>query len=96
MIEGLRISGVCSYEMGWPVLFVERRRKSYLGEREVASIPSRTKSQLAVSSFGIQAEWQQTMGTKSKSKSKKGPKGKKARAKAKLEQVWGEQYDAGT
>ena len=33
------------------------------------------------------------MGAKSKAKSKKGPKGKKARAKAKLEQVWGEQYD---
>ena len=29
---------------------------------------------------------------KSKDK-KKGPRGKKARAKAKLEQVWGEQYD---
>jgi hypothetical protein len=28
-----------------------------------------------------------------RSKSKKGPKGKKARAKAKLEQVWGEQYN---
>mmetsp|Transcript_23035 Transcript_23035/g.49872 ORF Transcript_23035/g.49872 Transcript_23035/m.49872 type:complete len:880 (+) Transcript_23035:50-2689(+) len=35
------------------------------------------------------------MGAKSKSKStkKKGPKGKKARAKAKLEQVWGETFD---
>lgn len=33
------------------------------------------------------------MGAKSKSKSKKGPKGKKARAKAKLEQVWGEHFN---
>mmetsp|Transcript_26454 Transcript_26454/g.63482 ORF Transcript_26454/g.63482 Transcript_26454/m.63482 type:complete len:892 (-) Transcript_26454:264-2939(-) len=33
------------------------------------------------------------MGAKSKSKVKKGPKGKKARAKAKLEQVWGEAFD---
>ncbi len=33
------------------------------------------------------------MAKKTKDKKKKGPKGKKARAKAKLEQVWGETYD---
>lgn len=33
------------------------------------------------------------MGAKSKQSKKKGPKGKKARAKAKLEQVWGESVD---
>ena len=33
------------------------------------------------------------MGSKSKVTKKKGPKGKRARAKAKLEQVWGEAVD---
>ena len=33
------------------------------------------------------------MAKKTKDKKKKGPKGKKARAKAKLEQVWGETYN---
>jgi len=33
------------------------------------------------------------MAKKTKDKKKKGPKGKKARAKAKLDQVWGETYD---